>query len=435
MSSELPFVVEYTPSERKVVAEVWRVLKPVIGKVIERSYADGFGKSNISQHEPDIYQRELVKFDRIFSDTCDAAYVADKRRIVENVASMGLTRDRYVLFFQHHIAGCAAAYLDIAKTSGEERREQLRLLTKVLLADANVSLNFFFQLIEGRNRKALAELGEVFEKRVASLVHALDTRLESSAAAADRLSHKVEETLDRTRQGLGRPEHVASATEAMKTAAGTMRHSIEAITDTVSETVRASETALGKVRLASVEVTRLDQARRDIEVATAIITKLASQTNLLALNATIEAARAGDAGRGFAVVASEVKGLAGETNKAAGVIGESITSLTAVAASLSEAVQSISASVAQFDTGAQGILEATRGQTAESQTILDATAESSKAIREMTLKNEALEQVAEATASEARMLVGEVAASREEIVGLTREIEAFAGQLSVTKAA
>jgi methyl-accepting chemotaxis protein len=417
------------------VADVWRVLKPVIGKVIERSYADGFNRPNISQRDPESYQRELVKFDKIFTDTCDASYVADKRKIVDKVAGMGLTQDRYVLFFQHHIAGCAAAFLDIAKSKGEERREQLRLLTKVLLADANVSLNFFFQLIEARNRKALAGLGEVFEKKVASLAHALDTRLASSAATADRLSHKVEETLDRTRQGLGRPEHVAGATEAMKTAAGTMRHSIDAITGTVSETVKASELALGKVRLASAEVSRLDRARRDIEAATAIITKLASQTNLLALNATIEAARAGDAGRGFAVVASEVKGLAGETNKAAGVIGESITSLAAVASSLSEAVQSISATVAQFDTGAQSILEATRGQTAESQTILDATAESSEAIREMTLKNEALEQVAEATATEARTLVGQVAASREEIVGLTREIEAFAGQLSVTRAA
>lgn len=52
------------------------------------------------------------------------------------------------------------------------------------------------------------------------------------------------------------------------------------------------------------------------------IDSISMQTNLLALNASIEASRAGTAGRGFAVVADEIRGLAGETQKLTGSMGD-----------------------------------------------------------------------------------------------------------------
>ena len=57
------------------------------------------------------------------------------------------------------------------------------------------------------------------------------------------------------------------------------------------------------------------------------IDSISMQTNLLSLNASIEAARAGQAGRGFAVVADEIRGLAEQTQKLTGDMGEFVESI------------------------------------------------------------------------------------------------------------
>jgi len=67
------------------------------------------------------------------------------------------------------------------------------------------------------------------------------------------------------------------------------------------------------------------------------ITGIAEQTNLLALNAAIEAARAGEHGRGFAVVAEEVRKLAEESQRAAGSISFSCSSVCSTSAPRSPA--------------------------------------------------------------------------------------------------
>lgn len=62
----------------------------------------------------------------------------------------------------------------------------------------------------------------------------------------------------------------------------------------------------------------------EIETIISVINEISFQTNLLALNASIEAARAGNAGRGFAVVATEVKNLSQKTAESSKSIKEII---------------------------------------------------------------------------------------------------------------
>src|SRR5690606_38954195 len=74
-------------------------------------------------------------------------------------------------------------------------------------------------------------------------------------------------------------------------------------------------------------VARLNDAAKTIDGIVGLIGQIASKTNLLALNATIEAAHAGESGKGFAVVASEVKQLADQTSRATAEISAQIAAM------------------------------------------------------------------------------------------------------------
>jgi methyl-accepting chemotaxis protein len=427
-------VTEYSAEDKLTAKDVWMAIKPSIGAVIERTYADGLKVFELAKREPDLFARELRKFEKIFVGERGEAYIAEKKTIVASVMSAGITQAQYIICFQHHIAGCTSAYLAHTKLRGEPLRNALRVITMILLADASMALHFFFLELEQQNRRQIAALGEHFEKQVATLAIELDKQLAEAAGAAGDLSTQAKNALAQTKSSQGRPEHVTAATHAVETATASMRSSIEAISDTVRDTTTASGDALNQVKRASSGIAELATARRDIETATGIITKLAAQTNLLALNATIEAARAGETGRGFAVVAAEVKALASETNKAAGAISQSIAALGHVATGLSDAVTSITSTVTTFDDGAQRIRHAIEDQANARRTIFDATETSSAAIAEMSRSNEALEKVAENTAQQANRLLLQVSDSRSGIVSLGMEIETFSAKIKATEA-
>ncbi|QGY39014.1 HAMP domain-containing protein [Pseudodesulfovibrio cashew] len=101
--------------------------------------------------------------------------------------------------------------------------------------------------------------------------------------------------------------------------------------ESVSRSVEAMNTTYGAAEDLKRGMNRLGDQAEGIGKVMEVITDIADQTNLLALNAAIEAARAGEAGRGFAVVADEVRKLAEKTMQATHEVGESISSIQAVA--------------------------------------------------------------------------------------------------------
>ena len=92
-------------------------------------------------------------------------------------------------------------------------------------------------------------------------------------------------------------------------------------------------------------ISESNEAVDAINMATDMITGIASQTNLLSLNASIEAARAGEQGKGFAVVASEIKTLAEQSTESAQEIRNIITNLVQKFAVSTELVEKIQESV------------------------------------------------------------------------------------------
>ena len=115
--------------------------------------------------------------------------------------------------------------------------------------------------------------------------------------------------------------------------------SVQGITESMSKSSVAANTASEQVATADHATQRLSSAAQSMVGIVEVINDIASQINLLALNATIESARAGEAGKGFAVVANEVKNLANQAKSATENISKEIDGMRSVS---DEVVSSLS---------------------------------------------------------------------------------------------
>lgn len=189
------------------------------------------------------------------------------------------------------------------------------------------------RLVDGRDQFA-----EVLEKNFKAVmqISSLDLTMQHETDKILEISHSV-----------------AKATEVIFGASGDYsevegNNSLEQLTNTIIRVSEETEEVHQKIGEGQEELTSIrDLSSQAIEVSKEMrkdmdellevinnmneviagIDSISMQTNLLALNASIEAARAGRAGRGFAVVADEIRGLAEQTQKLTGDMGEFVESI------------------------------------------------------------------------------------------------------------
>lgn len=166
----------------------------------------------------------------------------------------------------------------------------------------------------GQTQQASANLGEIVvslqsaatqlstatTEQVAAVTETANTMTEmaqTSAASADRASELIR-----------RGESAAAVVEAGGDTAGQAARAMTAIAESLGRVATSSSALAERVR-------RIDDIVETVGF-------LADQSSTLAINAAIEASKAGEAGKGFAVVAREIRGLSGDSRKAARQIRE-----------------------------------------------------------------------------------------------------------------
>ena len=133
--------------------------------------------------------------------------------------------------------------------------------------------------------------------------------------------------------------------QSVATAAEELAASVAAITESMSRSRQASDSAFTQAQAAGDATRRLAEAAQSMSGIVGLIQSIAGQINLLALNATIESARAGEAGRGFAVVANEVKNLANQAATATEQISRDIEGVQSIAGTVVGALDGIRTSI------------------------------------------------------------------------------------------
>ena len=254
--------------------------------------------------------------------------------------------------------GAIAQGLEFARVQSIEARR----LAEALRAEALQRRDVSEQAAKASRAARLDELIANFETATAGVVEQLksagprlrDTASAMSGSAADDEHHALT-TAELAEQSAGSARTISHSAAALA----------NAITD-ISEAVHISQTGVGTVREQTLagrdHAVSMGELVSEIASVLDFISGIAGQTNLLALNATIEAARAGPSGRGFAVVAEEVKGLARQTQAAAGRIEGRLTAVRDASATVLGSIESIDSLVADLDRSTASVATAVEHQ-------------------------------------------------------------------------
>ena len=205
---------------------------------------------------------------------------------------------------------------------------------------------------------------------------------------------------------------------------------------TLQELLIISKEADDAINEIKKQTNETNESAQQIQVATDMITAIASQTNLLSLNASIEAARAGEAGMGFAVVADEIRQLAEQSRTSAEQIREIVAVLIQNSDTSVKTMDNVSESIVTQNDKLDETLKVFGALSAEVSSVM-------KAIKEITVQTKALADLREgvvniveglaAIAQENAAGAEETSASMYEVSTILEECTRQTGELVVLK--
>ncbi len=330
----------------------------------------------------------------------------------------------------------AAGELDLALPEAA-RRDEIGLIARTLD-------RFRVQLLERRRLEAEAAADRATRDRrqqdtesfTADFASSLGGVATSLAEGSERIladAAMVRDAADRARDTArtlaGDAARSASSLEAVSGAADRMGVSITEVTRRMEEASARVAEAVAATEEADARAAGFRRAAEEIGQVLTLISDIAGKTNLLALNATIEAARAGEAGKGFAVVASEVKGLAAQTARATGDIGERIESLRRSSAEIGAALQQISGTVGSVHSVAADVAAAVEDQARLTREIAGHVSDVASVTGAVSANMAQVEQDADASRSASVAVIGAAEGLRGQARSIGGELDAFIGQL------
>ncbi len=235
------------------------------------------------------------------------------------------------------------------------------------------------QLLENEeNAKRAADLDALFglfERDAGAVVAKLKSAGPILRETASAMSGEATEAEHHALATASLAEQSASSARTIAQSSSALARAIDHISNAANESLAGVGTVRDRTLAGRDHAESLGALVSEIASVLDFIAVIAGQTNLLALNATIEAARAGPAGRGFAVVAEEVKGLARQTQAAAGKIEMRLSAVRQATDTVLGTIHAIDSLVAGLDRSATNVAGAVEQQRDMTRRIVDAIGE------------------------------------------------------------